>query len=227
MARDRWGHYTDFALTLGGWLGWVLLNIYSRTCRLAIAQGSDVIEDVRTGDRPVLVAFWHDSLLLLAPFLFHRLHRSGRPLTLLVSQSRDGELGTRILKHWRLDPVRGSSSRGGNRALRRLYHQMRTEGASPVVIPDGPRGPAHVAKPGLVTLAGLSGAPVLLLAAAGSPVYRIGSWDRMTVPWPFARVRLAATLLTPEELSSVEPARRSGLLEQRLADLIIGLASKQ
>lgn len=212
------GRLANLALAVGGWLGWLLMTVYARTCRVEVVAGSDAIKRVIAGSQPVLVAFWHEQLPLLAPFLFHRLHRSGQPLTLMVSQSRDGELATRILSHWKLEPVRGSSSRGGNRALRRLYRAM-SDGLSPVIIPDGPRGPAHRAKPGLATLAGLSGAPILLLSAHGKPIHRIGSWDRMAVPWPFAGIRIAAELVPFAALADAPASERSRRVEARLASL--------
>ncbi len=210
----------DIALTIGGWIGWLLLTVYAKTCRVKVVTGHETLDSVRDGQHPVLVAFWHDQLPLLASFLYFRLHRAGRPLTVLSSESRDGELAVRILSHWKMYPVRGSSTRGGQQGLRRLYRQMQKEGVSPVIIPDGPTGPPHRAKHGLTALAAWSGRPIFLVAAAGRPVHHIASWDRMAVPWPFARIEIAAKVIESAELSSAPPEEQPALIEAHLKQLI-------
>lgn len=126
----------------------------------------------------LVAALWHDEL-----FPFIALHgRDG--MTCVVSQSWDGELLSRVLEAFGFATARGSSSRGGVRALR---ESLRRGGAGVVLTVDGPRGPRHVAKAGAGFVARALGAPVLPVRAFMAPVKTFASWDRFQLPLPFAR----------------------------------------
>ena len=129
---------------------------------------------------PVIYVVWHGRILLL-PYLYG--HRGAHALT---SRSRDGELVARWIRGFGLEPVRGSSSRGGGAALRELTRALRA-GGEVVVVPDGPRGPREVLKPGVIALARLSGAPIVPMAVGASREWRLRSWDEFRIPRPFAR----------------------------------------
>jgi hypothetical protein len=118
---------------------------------------------------------------LLLPYLYG--HRGAHVLT---SRSRDGELVARWIRRFGLEPVRGSSSRGGADAVRLLARAIRA-GREVVVVPDGPRGPREVLKPGVIALARLSGAPIVPTAVGASREWRLRSWDEFRIPQPFAR----------------------------------------
>ena len=138
--------------------------------------------------QPGVLSFWHEQVMVLGPFLQRQLIRRGVPVTLLASQSKDGELAATLGRSWGAEVVRGSATRGGIAALRGLYRAIRKRGGSPVVIPDGPHGPAYVAKPGAVVLAQLAEVPLRPFAARASRCWRLRSWDRMIVPKPFSRI---------------------------------------
>lgn len=138
----------------------------------------------------MILAYWHEDTLTLTRFFIRRLLRRGVPLAMLASLSRDGEIGARLASGWGAEVFRGSASRGGTAGLRRLYRYLKG-GGSVILAPDGPRGPAHEAKPGAVVLAQMTGAPVVPVVARADRDWRLGSWDRMRVPKPFARIRLA------------------------------------
>lgn len=133
----------------------------------------------QTGTPAIYVA-WHGRVLLL-PSLY-----GWRRARVLASRSRDGELVARVLGRFGLEPVRGSSSRGGAGALRALARALR-EGRDAVVVPDGPRGPRETVKPGLISLARLSGAAIVPIAVGASAEWRLRSWDEFRIPRPFAR----------------------------------------
>jgi lysophospholipid acyltransferase (LPLAT)-like uncharacterized protein len=137
---------------------------------------------------PVIFVLWHGRLLPLG-----YLHR-GQGVYGLASLSADGEYIARILQHWGMPMVRGSSSRGGDTAFREMVRVVRA-GHSMSITPDGPRGPREVLKPGVVQLAQLTGAPLIPLGAAADRGWWFTSWDRFLVPQPFARV--AATYGDP------------------------------
>jgi lysophospholipid acyltransferase (LPLAT)-like uncharacterized protein len=129
---------------------------------------------------PAIYAVWHGRILLL-PYLY-----GWRRARVLASRSRDGELLTRFMARFGLESVRGSSSRGGAEALRLLARSL-GEGRDAVVVPDGPRGPRETVKPGIVTLARVSGAPIVPMALGASAEWRLRSWDEFRIPRPFAR----------------------------------------
>lgn len=137
--------------------------------------------------QPLIYAVWHGRILL-TPWANERLRRTrgARPVAVLASRSRDGEMVSRYVGRFGLQVVRGSSSRGGAAGLRGLATALR-EGTDVALVPDGPRGPRGQLQPGVVALAALSGAPVVPLSVGVSPARRLHSWDRFLIPLPFAR----------------------------------------
>lgn len=130
-----------------------------------------------------IVAFWHNRLLLLP------LIASGVPMCIMVSHHRDGEMMTNVLNAWGVSTVRGSASRGAVSGFLRLVGAYR-HGENLAVLPDGPRGPRYIAKPGIVHLAKAVAAPVYPMAYAPSRCVRLRSWDQLIIPLPFARIMI-------------------------------------
>jgi hypothetical protein len=128
-----------------------------------------------------ILAFWHRHLLLM-PYAYR-----GRRISVLVSQSRDGELIARTVARFGIDSSRGSSSRGGAAGLRSLLRKAE-EGYDLAFTPDGPRGPAREVQPGVVLAAAATGLPVVPVALAASRARHLRSWDRFVVPLPFSTV---------------------------------------
>lgn len=186
------------------------LLVLRRTTRSTFIGADDAVERVRRGE-PVLIAFWHDHLLGMA------LAYGGGPLHFMASWHRDGEIATRCVRRLGLVAVRGSSTRGWMGATRRLLEALRS-GHPSVVVPDGPKGPRHEAKVGVVELARATGAEILPLGFAAAPGWRAKSWDRLLVPFPFARVVFAQgqTLRVERDASppDIEACRRR--LEEEL-----------
>lgn len=128
----------------------------------------------------VILAFWHDQLLLMV------MGYRGPGAKILISPSKDGELIARTMRYFGQAAVRGSSSRGGRAAFKELL-QLAKEEADLIITPDGPKGPRHELKEGVVQLARLSGRPVVPMAFVASRGHRFKSWDRFLLPCPFAR----------------------------------------
>jgi lysophospholipid acyltransferase (LPLAT)-like uncharacterized protein len=106
-----------------------------------------------------IIAFWHAHLLLM----LHSRYR--RPVTVMISQSKDGEYIARVFDHYDVESARGSSTRGGSAALREMIRAARA-GKNIVFTPDGPKGPARVAKDGVVVAAQATGLPIVPVAFA-------------------------------------------------------------
>jgi lysophospholipid acyltransferase (LPLAT)-like uncharacterized protein len=171
-------------------LGAALIRTVGLTWRVRVV-GIEDVEGLWRAGRPVIYIVWHGRLLLV-PWLnaWMRRTRGARMATVLVSRSRDGEIAAGYVARFGLTVVRGSSSRGGGVALRALVAALR-RGADVALVPDGPRGPREQLQGGVVTLAALTGAPVVPLAVSAHPARRLRSWDRFLVPLPFARCVLA------------------------------------
>jgi lysophospholipid acyltransferase (LPLAT)-like uncharacterized protein len=107
--------------------------------------------------------------------------------------------------------IRGSTTYTGARALRDFYMAVAKEKVSPLVTPDGPKGPRYVAKTGAVLIAQLAGKPIVPISYAGRRVFKFTAWDRFILPVPFTRVVLAVgepikvpKVMTPEELEAMQ-----------------------
>lgn len=187
-------------------IGHGLVRALWASCRVTREEGLAAWDDLLSRG-PVIPCAWHHQLVLAAPWVIrHVAGHGGRP-AFLVSQSRDGELAARALSLFGpVRIVRGSASRGGRAALRALGRAVGREGASPFLLPDGPRGPEREAKAGAVVLAQVTGAPLVPLGFAARSAWRLGSWDRMVVPRPFTRVAVVVghPLKVPRELAADE-----------------------
>jgi lysophospholipid acyltransferase (LPLAT)-like uncharacterized protein len=173
------------------------------TVRIRFHGDERVREWERTGKHFIL-AFWHRHLLLM-PYAYR-----GRRISVLVSQSRDGELIARTVAHLGIDSSRGSSSRGGIAGMRSLLRKA-AEGWDIAFTPDGPRGPLREVQPGVILAAAATGLAVLPVAIAASRKKLLRSWDRFLVPLPFSKVHIVYG-----EPLTVE---RRGDLEQAAAEL--------
>jgi hypothetical protein len=206
-------------VAVAGLLGALFIRLLGRSWRIT-SEGQDPF--LRSG--PVVGALWHQGLLVAA------YHFRGRSVAVPVSQSRDGELIDTVLRRlgFAASP-RGSSSRGGSALLRTLIRATRA-GTVVAVLPDGPRGPARAAKPGVVALAAATGADLIPVGVAARPAFRFGSWDRALLPLPFARVHCCygAALRVPKSTHDLEARCRE--LEASLdrvtetAERVLGVA---
>ena len=131
-----------------------------------------------------VVAIWHGQMLPLTA------HHRDEGVSVLISEHRDGEIIARVTQAFGFRTVRGSSSRGGTRALLELVAVLR-RGGEIAVTPDGPRGPRHTFAPGALVAAHRAGVPVVGVVAHVDRAWKLGSWDRFEIPKPFARITVA------------------------------------
>lgn len=201
------------AEAIGPFLASAALRALGWTLRLRLLDDPNLFGRLERGEK-VIVAFWHDRLLVMPLFV------RGIPVCALASQHRDGEIATRALAAWGVHIVRGSATRGAVGGFLRLVHAFRS-GYNLAVAPDGPRGPRHSAKPGVIHLAKATGAPIFPVSYAASRFVRMGSWDRLMIPLPFARVTLVIgdPLDVPRRAEETELEEQRRVLESRLAEL--------
>jgi lysophospholipid acyltransferase (LPLAT)-like uncharacterized protein len=151
-----------------------------------------------------LYCFWHENILV--PGYYY----GRKDIYLLHSLHADGELMTRIAQNLGFSHVRGSTTKGGMKALRELIRVA--EHSHIAVTPDGPKGPRRVVSPGIVYLASRSCKPVVPFGFGYTNAWRANSWDRMALPRPFSKAFcvVGKSILVPPDLDS------AGLEEYRL-----------
>jgi lysophospholipid acyltransferase (LPLAT)-like uncharacterized protein len=175
-------------------------------------------------EAPVIFAIWHNRLALCL-MLYRRYVQRARParkLAALVSASRDGGLLARVLEHFGVQPVRGSSSRRGAQAMLELT-SWAARGYDLAVTPDGPRGPRYAVQEGVIAAAQLTGLAVLPVSYRLGWKYQLDSWDRFQIPAPLGRctVQLGDLLRVPRELSDADREARRRDLEARLQAITV------
>lgn len=168
---------------------------------------------------PLIFALWHNRLCLCMK-LYRSYARPERPddrLAALISASKDGALLAALLESFHVQPVRGSSSRRGAQALLELT-SWAVRGYDLAVTPDGPRGPCYTMQPGIMTLAQMTGLPILPCSYRLSWKIRLKSWDRFQIPLPFTRCEMITGQLirVPRNVTDEERVRLRQQLQEAL-----------
>lgn len=179
---------------------------------LGSAGGAD--PRASAGPKPgCMVAIWHGRMLVGVEYA------RARDWSILVSPSADGEISERMLRAFGYRVVRGSSSRGGARALREMLTLLRA-GSVIVLTPDGPRGPRHGMNPGLAWMSRATGFPIVPVGLVSDRAWHLSSWDAFTIPKPFARVAIVygEPVQVPRESSEAELDAATELIRTRLFD---------
>lgn len=192
---------------------WVIRAL-AVTWRIETVNGEPLAAARRSGQR-VIFALWHGELL---PLLWHQ---RGENVAIVISDHRDGEIIARIAESLGYATVRGSTSKGGSRALIGLMREI-DAGRDGAITPDGPRGPAHVFAPGAAVAAQRTGALIAPIRAQASRAWRLKSWDRFLIPKPFARVRVSLGPLTGVTAASPREAAEAAPRLQAILDAVPG-----
>ncbi len=177
-------------------------------------EGLEQFDSIVRGGRQPIMAFWHGRILP-ATYYFR-----GRGIVVITSENFDGEWIAGIIERFGYGTARGSTSRGGRKALLQLKREMAAGKPAGFTL-DGPRGPARVAQPGAVWLAKATGNPVLPFHLEASRHWTLHSWDRTQIPKPFTTVALAVgepfSVAADADATAIEQGRQ--LLEQCLLTL--------
>ena len=164
-------------------VGYPLIAALARTLRWKV-EGYDHYDAIRRQGQQPIFAFWHGRILPATCFW------RDRNIVVMTSENFDGEWIARIIERFGYGAARGSTSRGGARALAQLRREMRA-GKPAAFTLDGPRGPARTAQPGAVWLSRLTGNPILPFHIEAAWYWAANSWDQIQMPKPFSRVAVA------------------------------------
>jgi lysophospholipid acyltransferase (LPLAT)-like uncharacterized protein len=199
---------------------WALFSLVGRTWRFEVIA-EEGVTPIPSGVKspPEIYCFWHQCVLPCTVY-----YSSSRAV-ILISQSFDGELITRILMLFGFDAVRGSSSRGSREGLLGLKHVIET-GRTAIFTADGPRGPIYQTKMGPIKLAQMTGAPIGAFYLLPERAWVMPSWDRFLIPKPFTRIcvswarqTLVHADLPPEEFERKRAELNAALERARLRAL--------
>lgn len=174
---------------------------------------------------PVIFALWHNrlGLCMKAYNSFVRPLHPTDHLAALISASKDGAFLAAILENFGVQPVRGSSSRRGAQALLELS-SWAERGYDLAVTPDGPRGPCYSVQDGVLTLAQVTGLPIVPFSYRLSWKIKLKSWDRFQIPLPFARCEMffGDPIPVPRDINDEERAKLRQRLHEELMVTTVG-----
>lgn len=191
-------------------LGPPVILVLGRTLRWRL-EGTKHLERLERAGRQPILAFWHGRILTAAYYFRHR------RIVVMISENFDGEWIARIIRRLGYETSRGSTSRGGQRALLQLKRDME-RGLPAGFAVDGPRGPARQVQPGVVWLAKLTSHPVVPFHIEALKHWSVRSWDRTQIPKPFSRAALVVG--APIEVDAEADA---GALEQKRSEVQLSL----
>jgi len=185
----------DFKTRLIAWIGYIAINIIGRTIRWQ-SEGDSHLDDIYKSGKRAIFTFWHGRIFP-ATFYWRK-----RGIVVMTSLNRDGEAIAQCIQKFGYGAARGSSSRGGFRALAEMAREIR-HGRDCAFTIDGPRGPKYIAKQGPVLLALKTGAAIFCFHISMKHKIQLKSWDEFQIPLPFtpAVVLKAAPIWVPPDAS--------------------------
>ncbi len=190
-----------------------LVALLSRTWRWRV-EGRDYLQQIEESGRQPIFAFWHGRILPATSYF------RDRSIVVITSENFDGEWIARIITRFGYGTARGSTSRGGLKALLQLKRDM-ARGLPAAFTVDGPRGPAFVVQPGALWLAKATGNPVLPFHIEAQRHWTLESWDRTQIPKPFTLVALVmgAPVDVPRDADDALIDERRAEMERALGTL--------
>jgi lysophospholipid acyltransferase (LPLAT)-like uncharacterized protein len=205
---------------LGGWLVFILVQTVSATLRYTYDDRHGYFAGTPPGK--TIYCVWHNRLpLCLKVYYYYAAKRNQTEgMAAMVSASKDGGFLASILKCFKVMPVRGSSSRRGPQALLELT-TWAERGYDLALTPDGPRGPRYVVQPGVMSLAQLTGLPILPVSYDVSRKLRLDTWDKFQIPLPFSRcdVVVGKSVCVPREATDEQREELRRELEATLKEI--------
>ncbi len=214
-SRRTFTPWERFQILVATWIGYFAVLLIGRTLRWEVVGWAN-FEAARQIGKSVIYAFWHCEIFS-ATWFWRR-----RGIVVMTSRNFDGEYIGRIIQRHGYGAARGSSSRGGARALVEMIRAIRKGRLAGFTV-DGPRGPRHVAKPGVVLLAKATGAPILCfhIVPARASILR-KTWDRTEIPHPFSRaaIFIAPPIAVNPDAGDEEQARKLREVQATLDELV-------
>lgn len=164
------------------------------------------------GEEQFIMACWHGELLMI-PYAYTK-YRKNPHVKLLISEHFDGNLIAKTLGFFGFGTIRGSSTRGGAKALITSIKEIKN-GYDLGITPDGPKGPRHIVQDGIIVMAQKAKVKITLVAIKPSSFWQLGSWDKFVIPKPFGTINYyISDLIDVSDMSLAEAKKtlQEGLL---------------
>ena len=190
------------------WLAFAVIKMIAWTYRVEVRDSGNLLKGGQP--TPVVLALWHNRMLFAAACFSRKVCSK---FSVLVSRSRDGEYMASFIRHFGLNVVRGSSSRGGVQALLGLVDEIR-RGQNVIIAIDGPRGPKYTVHPGVTLLSEQCDVPLAALTVNAKNYWQLKSWDNTQIPKPFTKVTIEIDY--PNKLASVDRDAQCEEVKSRL-----------
>ncbi len=199
------------------WIAYGIVELLWRTGRVRVI-GEQHWKSAALAHGAVIPVCWHQHLLICARYSVTK----SVPLKpgFLISPSVDGEAPSWLAEMYSATVIRGSSTYTGSRAIRQLYRAIHKDKLSPLITPDGPRGPRFFFKPGALLVAQLSEVPLVPLAFAAKPARVFRTWDKFVLPSPFARIVIAVgePVMVARELNAEQITAMQSQMSQKMLE---------
>jgi hypothetical protein len=194
-------------------IGPIFIFLLGKTLRIKWI-GEKKLDAIRKNRGQVIYAFWHGRMLISS--YSHR----GQKIHVLISQHRDGELIARIIERLGFVSVRGSTTRGGTKAIFEMVNRG-ASGYDVAITPDGPKGPKFKVQLGTIYIAQRSQMPIIPITNAAKSRWTLSSWDGFLIPKPFSKavILIGEPIYVPLESTPQELEEKREELEKRLVDL--------
>ncbi|NVJ52421.1 MAG: lysophospholipid acyltransferase family protein [Campylobacteraceae bacterium] len=158
-----------------------------------------------------VIAFWHGELLM-QPYNYKKLKPTGK-VSAMISQHKDGEAITRTVEYLGIHSIRGSSSKGGAKALIAAIKEIKAKNDI-AITPDGPRGPRHSVADGIVAISKKTNAKILVFNCKATKYWQFNSWDKFIVPKPFGRLEFF--IEEPIDISQMEMDEAKAFIKEKM-----------
>lgn len=200
------------------WMAYCLVEVLWRTGRVRVIGDEHWRSSIISSQGMAIPVCWHQHLLICARYSVSK--RVPLKAGFLISPSVDGEAPTWLAEMYGATCIRGSSTHTGSRAVRQLIKAIRKDKLSPLITPDGPRGPRFDFKPGALFVAQLSEVPIVPLAFAAKPAKVFRTWDKFVLPSPFARIVIAVgePVMVSRELNAEQVEAMQAQLSKRMLE---------
>ncbi len=212
--------------TILGWILWAYMALMVRTSKWEI-EGEEILKEHFENNKGAILAAWHSRIFVMSVLpakITSRWKKAENPISMIISQSRDGAFITQAAIHLHLNPIRGSAAnkkkkdkdKGGTEALRLATRALK-KGGVVCMTPDGPRGPREEAGLGPIRIAQLTNTPIILWGVSAAPSKRAKTWDRLVLPGLFSKgaVVFAGPMEVPRSANADELRAE---LERRLRE---------
>ncbi len=206
---------SGLAQAIVAWLAAQYIRVVFATTRWTVL-GAEHSARLRAEGKPLIGCFWHGRMLMMPTIWTYP-----APMHMLISEHQDGRLIARVIRHFGVRTITGSSSRGAVAALRAMAQTLAEQGCVSVT-PDGPRGPRMRAAPGIAMAAKLTGTPIVPVSYSSTRgVVMLSSWDRFLIALPFGRgvFLWGAPVYVPPDADAAALESARAMVEEQLNEL--------